>query len=65
MPKPETQFLFWDESAGATLHDGRVTIFVSMAVNLAQFVPCGKLILPRQKAEALRCALTKALMDEY
>jgi hypothetical protein len=64
-PQPETEppLLFWDESAGAVHHDGRVAVWINKAVNLAEFAPAGQLILQVQAAGQLRDALGAALAE--
>jgi hypothetical protein len=73
--QPETQaddgaetaraMLFWDTSTGASLSDGRITIPVSKAANLAEFTPAGELILQLPAASALRSTLTALLTEAY
>jgi hypothetical protein len=58
-----TPLLFWDESAGAVHHDGRVAVWINKAVNLAEFAPAGQLILQVQAASQLRDALGAALAE--
>ncbi|MFF2383699.1 hypothetical protein [Streptomyces sp. NPDC058108] len=55
--------LFWDEPAGVVHEDGRITAWLSRAVNLAQAVPAGQLILQLEAGARLRSALTTALLD--
>lgn len=62
LPQP---LLLWDEAAGVTHQDGRVTIPLSKALNLAQTAPAGKLILPVAEAVRLRRVLNAALFDAY
>lgn len=57
--------LFWNETAGVTYQDGRITLHVDQAVNLAQAVPAGSLILQPSAAETLRKALTRALTEAH
>lgn len=57
--------LFWNEAAGVTYQDGRITLHVDQAVNLAQAVPAGNLILQPSAAETLRKALTRALAEAH
>jgi endogenous inhibitor of DNA gyrase (YacG/DUF329 family) len=57
--------LFWNEAAGVTYQDGRITLHVDQAVNLAQAVPAGSLILQLPAAETLRKALTRALTEAH
>lgn len=60
-PDGGEQLLFWDESAGAVRHDGRVTLQLNKAANLAQFTPAGQLILQDRAAGRLRDALGNAM----
>lgn len=63
-PGPETSpLLFWDQSAGVVYEDGRITTWISRAIDLAQSAPAGQLILQIRAAQALRRALTTALND--
>ncbi|MFD7794358.1 hypothetical protein [Streptomyces sp. NPDC059759] len=55
--------LFWDEPAGVVHEDGRITAWLSRAVNLAQAEPAGQLILQPDAAARLRRALTTALNE--
>lgn len=57
--------LFWNEAAGVTYQDGRITLHVDQAVNLAQTVPAGSLILQLSATETLRKSLTRALTEAH
>ena len=62
--EPETlPLLFWDKEGGVVYSDGRIDIPVRRAVNLAQAVPAGRMVLQLATARALRQALTTALAD--
>ena len=63
-PDAATRFLFWDETADVVCHDGRITIPVNEAANLAQFTPAGDLILPLPEARALRDVLAAVLAED-
>jgi hypothetical protein len=64
-PDDTQTLLFWDEANAVTATDGRITIPLTRAVNLAQPAPAGHLILQLPTAAALRTALVKALMDNH
>ncbi|WP_331746805.1 hypothetical protein [Streptomyces sp. NBC_00842] len=57
------QLLFWDESVSGSLSDGRITIPITKAVNVAAFAPVGDLILQVPSARLFRDMLTDVLAD--
>jgi len=61
--EPNREMLFWDESVGASLAEGRITIPLVRAQSLASFTPAGDLILRIESARTLRDMLSGVLRE--